>query len=557
VAGRPSELRRKLLSDELSVPVVSNFFPIERYYDVADKVYDSFQAAFTNHNNLDDAYVYGKRYCAFCIEAIPQHNYYGAAKNKRLAVKHKNQVNQVLKLMETVVQKMDVEETERQRIAAEMARKEEEKKMKALLDRANRVRDTPSNNQRLPSQPANVEVGASAISKLNLLRTSTEISTQKQEEVGTSRVRHGASQGGDDRIIKRDPSGEERTGVPSSRYRLIDDSEDDDEEEKKTNHVLPPPVLPPPAVPVPGGEGGSAAPPPSYNQALAATATQRSGRYHRTFLGPVDDSSSQIVPVPPPLVPEQPQAKRRERIPMRQLQEEYRKAYVQLTKKGQIKVLPLDTYQGRVGQSTNGCTVISALVASRHLSGGGVCISDSSVGDVIDRQCGPLLREIRGKLGLGGHALIIPSDVHDHLVDKKLLDQRYFEGAAGGNVMDPKHMGEFLKLLGVGDDGKGAKRKAAATFFFHEHVISIVKYPTSAGAQYDLIDSLPNLSVGGQSRASRTRCVDIEALGTLLRWYTSRKFSESNCSYIDRNAWDDNMADLDPRVFQGFVWHVK
>ena len=38
-------------------------------------------------------------------------------------------------------------------------------------------------------------------------------------------------------------------------------------------------------------------------------------------------------------------------------------------------------------------------------------------------QCVPLLRKIRSKLGLDGSALIIPSDVHDYLVDHKWLFQ--------------------------------------------------------------------------------------------------------------------------------------
>jgi hypothetical protein len=173
-----------------------------------------------------------------------------------------------------------------------------------------------------------------------------------------------------------------------------------------------------------------------------------------------------------------------------------------------------------------------------------------------------LLREIRSKLGLDGHALIIPSDVHDHLVDKKILKQEEFVGAAGGNVMDPDHMGEFLKLLSVGEDGKAVARKGAATFFFREHVICIVKSApmvngrNSPTSYYELVDSLPGLSSDGRSKATRTRCKDLDALQVLMRFYTSRKFSDSNCSYIDRNAWDDSMADFDPRVFQGFVWAV-
>jgi hypothetical protein len=144
-------------------------------------------------------------------------------------------------------------------------------------------------------------------------------------------------------------------------------------------------------------------------------------------------------------------------------------------------------------------------------------------------------------------------------VDDNVLSQDVFEGVSGGNVMDESHMGDFLRLLSVGESGKGGHCKAAATFFFREHVISIVKYLGSNGRQvcYDLIDSLPTSFHGGRSAATRTKCGSLDALRALLHWYCSRKFSDANCQYIDTQKWDDSMADFDPRVFQGFVWMSK
>jgi hypothetical protein len=49
-------------------------------------------------------------------------------------------------------------------------------------------------------------------------------------------------------------------------------------------------------------------------------------------------------------------------------------------------------------------------------------------------------------------------------------------------------------------------------------------------------------------------CRDNAAFEALIRWYASAKFSESNCNWIDKNDWDDTMAEIDQRVFQGFVW---
>ena len=544
--GRPSDTRRKLLNEELSVPMVSNFFSIERYYDAADKVFESSQAAFTA-KNLDNAYVYGKRYCMFCLDAIPTHNYFTADRYKHLQLKHRPQVDLVLSQLSQVAELMDVEELQKQLIAAEKAQKEAEEKARRdreahdeLMKRASQFTHTSSSSTGAPSSQENLQ--ASALSKLDMLRT-----TMSQEQVGTKRVQRQTGKNEAELTIKRDPSGEEPS-LPSSRYRLLSDSEDDDGEEKKSSHSVMPPPIPPPST-------GASAAPPSYNQAIA---TQRGGQFlKRNFLAPLgpppapgQTSSTHLVPSV-----QEPKAKRRERLPVRKLKEEYRSDYIRWSGDGRIEVSTVDTYQGRKSSSLNGCTVISALVAARHLSTGGA-IADTSIVDVIDRQCGPLLQKIRGKLGLGPSALIIPSDVHDHLVDAKILHQEAFEGAAGGSVMDPNHMNEFLKLLDVGADGKGPHRKAAATFFFHEHVISIVKIPATSHngtAFFDLVDSLPT-SIGGRSKATRTRCHGIQSLAVLLRYYTSRKFSESNCSYIDRNDWDDAMADFDPRVFQGFVW---
>lgn len=216
----------------------------------------------------------------------------------------------------------------------------------------------------------------------------------------------------------------------------------------------------------------------------------------------------------------------------------------------------LDTYQGRYRCSTNGCTVISPLVVSQHLKSRHA-ISDSAICDVIDNLCGPILRDIRNKLQLEGDALIIPSDVHDYMVDRHILKQEQFTGASGGNILDEEHVGEFLKLLQKGEKGEHQNKRAGAALFFREHVVSIVKVPISGGFSYDLVDSMPGMVDPKNSNnrmATRTRCKDLACLRALLKWYACNKFSDSNLAYIDQNGWDECMADFDPRVFQAFVW---
>ena len=523
--SRPSDERRKALNQEVQPPVVSNFFPIERYYDAADSVFDRFREAIRDPKRLDEAYLYGKRYCVLFLDALPSHNYFTLPKNKALRDRHTRQVQKVLSLLEDVANRMDVEELKRQKEREEQRKREEEERARLEQKRYEELQLRMQRQQQFSNQSKPGEsVESSAMSKLERLRVNL---SAKQE--GTGRVNLSATA---QPRIKRDPSGEEPVGMRTSRYHLPSDEEEDD---------LPPP-LPPPSE---NGESPSAPPPPSYNQVVS---TRRNGRYRAET---VMNQSIGIATTEKP-------AKRQERIPMAQLQEMYRKDYQAYQQAGKICVRPLSTYQGRYSSSTNGCTVISALVAAAHLTPKPIAIHDSEIDNIIDNRCGPILRKIRGKLGLGDHALIIPSDVHDQLVDDKILHQEYFVGAAGGNVMDRQHMGEFLKLLVHGEDGKSAFSKSAATFFFREHVISMVKTPVGNGqVQFELVDSLPGSLNGGRPCASRTLCKDLNSLQVLMRWYTSRKFSPSDCSYIDKNEWKDATADVDPRVFQGFVWAVK
>lgn len=571
---RPSDARRNALQEALKTPYVSNFFPIDNYYNAADTVYQSFQDTFQDVQNghmeyLDDAYVYGKRYCWFCVHGIPNHNYYNLPKYKNVKVRHIAQIDQVLKQLEKIAEWMDQEEEEKIQ-----KQQEEKRKREAALERK-RTQQLKEWQAKLETQKQGASVAVSSDVQASALSKLAALSGQQQPP--TAPLRNGLKQRQqqvplqakqDDEWIRRDPSGEEPMGVPSSRYRFQDSSDDDE-------GILPPPILPPLATSEEEDATTSTfvlPPPPSYNQIQKTT---RSSQEH--FLGPA--AASLLQPMPPTVSSyatptsssklEELKAKRaalaakrakeqpKRRIPMRQLQNDYRQAYLQYQQAGKIQVSGLATYQGRIGSSTNGCTVISALCAAKHLRTNGPAITNDQICAIIDRECGPLLNKIRGKLGLGGHALIIPSDVHDHLVDCKILQQSDFEGAAGGNVIDEAHIAEFFKLLSVGDNGKGAYKRAAATLFFREHVISIVK--TVAGRNqvyYDLIDSLPGMTSSSSMMATRTRCHDLDSLKVLLRWYTSRKLSDTNCTYIDNNTWDDAMADFDPRVFQGFVWMV-
>lgn len=494
---RPSEARRKALAEGLRIPEVSNFFPITQYYDGADKLYSQVQKYSTLPDKLDLCYVFCKRYCGFVIERIPEHNYYHANRYQHDRLKHTHQVQLVLDIIEKLADAMDREEAE----ILKVKEKEGQKRLEAWTKQ-----QQDQQRHGVPRPPQN-QLAQSAMDKLNALNG-----------------------------IKPPPQPVIATGVPvapptgRTRFRLDLESDEDDDANgevasapvKLSSPILPP-VLPPP---LPQGDSAPGDAPPAYHEVVQRPTYEAAVKKYHQF--------AYEEPKLPQPVPEQAPKKS-----LRDLKVFYQQSHRQLQSRGRIKVQPLGTHQGRVSASTNGCTVISALVAATHLNSR-PNISNDRIGCIIDRECCPVLREIRKKLGLGGHALIIPSDVHDHLVDEKILHQEKFAGAAGGNILDPEHYGEFLKIL---IDAKG---KASATFFYREHVISIVKCIDANGTScYDWVDSLP----GPSGEGTRTRCADGEALRTQLQWYATSKLRPEHDA-----PWDENMADLDPRVFQGFIW---
>ena len=188
-------------------------------------------------------------------------------------------------------------------------------------------------------------------------------------------------------------------------------------------------------------------------------------------------------------------------------------------------------------------------MVARHLATSiGNILPDPRICDIIDTECGPLLQQIRTKLYLPAGSLITPSAAIDHLLSLGILKQEYFLGAAGGNIHSHSHLRNFLNMF-------LPKHRAGGIFFFHQHVIAIIKIPSTTGVTYDFIDSMPTTTdVAGIPCASRTRCSSPAALLVLLTRYAAQKFSPDDCAYIDNNAWVEHMSDLDPRVFQGFVW---
>jgi USP8 dimerisation domain len=528
----PSAARRRQLreaeTNNGSIPTVSNFFPLERYYEASDKVLQTFETAYEK-KRLDEAYVYGIRFCEFCVQGIVQHDYYKSSKYAARKAQTNIRVDTVLNKLEQVADWMDKEELEKtarqeavlRHEREERARKQKELDAKRLADIERRLAQQKIDFSRFHSQSKGENVEESAMAKLQRLSQPVTLPQAPNESQPNKRV-----------SFQQEPDGQ----IFSS----------------ESGEGLPPPMLPPQLldeiVVFPPPMAAAKETPPSYQDIIAKQSYFGPGP-----LGSPTFSTSAIAPSSPQAPSYDSIIKTKPTVPkvelsLRQYISQASLRYSDYLKKGYIQISALNTHQGRISGSTNGCTVISACVVSKHLQGRGV--TDAEIQAVIDRDCIPLLGAIRSKLGLGGSSLIIPSDVHDYMVDHKLLYQHKFVGASGGNICDQSHVQEVYKML-AGDPGKTQHLKAGATLFFKEHVISIVKFPTSpTEAVYDMVDSLPTVN----GRASRTRCNSIKALKVLLEWYTSHKFSDSNITYMERNRWDDSMADFDPRVFQAFVW---
>lgn len=534
----PSSARRRQLreaeANSGTIPTVSNFFPLERYYEASDKVLQTFETAFEK-KRLDEAYVYGMRYCNFCLNGIVQHDYYKSSKFAARKAQTNQRVEAVITKLEQVADWMDREEIEKEkrrqeilkRQQEELLRKKKEQEQQRLADIERRLAKQKEAFSTFTSgsqgEQGGENVEESAMAKLQRLSQPAVLPPPlppppPADETPRKRV-----------TFQQEPDGHSFSTVADS-------------------NVWPPPILPPDLKDEGENDLPSGDTPPSYQQIIAnqsyfGPGTVAHKQSTRPYSAPKVPSSESLVEHRKPKP-----SKSKKTLSLRQYIAEASRLYREHLQSGRIQISTLNTYQGRVGGSTNGCTVISACVVSKHLEGRG--ITDAEIQSIIDRDCVPLLRAIRSKLGLGGGSLIIPSDVHDHMVDHNLLHQHKFVGAAGGNICDPNHVQEVYKML-QGEPGKTQHLKAGATLFFREHVISVVKFPTSpTEAVYDMVDSLPTVN----GRASRTRCNSLKSLQVLLEWYTSHKFSDSNITYMERNRWDDNMADFDPRVFQAFVW---
>mmetsp|Transcript_13495 Transcript_13495/g.32558 ORF Transcript_13495/g.32558 Transcript_13495/m.32558 type:complete len:640 (+) Transcript_13495:76-1995(+) len=237
--------------------------------------------------------------------------------------------------------------------------------------------------------------------------------------------------------------------------------------------------------------------------------------------------------------------------------------FKQLKKRGRVRITQMSTYQGKNPLSTNGCAVIAPLMCIHHF------VNESSIPDnglpdhvvkeVIDEIAASLLPTIRENLGLVGYDFIDHYEACQALIQQQLLPDQ-FPNMVGGNILNELDLQRLVDELSV-----IGEKKLGATFFFHEHVVSILQLRQDENTVwYDIIDSLPHKETllrgpfdkpsSGQQPSARIRCFDAEALRTALQWHACSVFSAQDAELIDSHEWDDKLALKDPRVFQAFIW---
>jgi len=297
------------------------------------------------------------------------------------------------------------------------------------------------------------------------------------------------------------------------------------------------------------------------------------------------------------------------KMPVAMVAKRYKEKYESLKENGSIHVKFLDTYQGRISGSTNGCTVVAPLMCINYfisektdsvdaIWGNG--LSDDMINEVIDVHTVSILPEVRRKLGLSPDSFIVPSDVHDYLINVGLLSTSQFVGVCGGSILDDDHIKQFTStLLLLGDDRDKDRlrgKRLGATFFFAGHVIAFHLINREGCNHVELIDSLPKHEAWShqstcssdalscedrepsetssrysdhsktmrersddfdyeQNRnAVRVRCMDVTHMDTLIRHYALSKFSDEEKRFCDEQAWQELNSSFDPRVFQAFIW---
>ena len=440
--GLPSKSRREALkSRNETTPIpLSNLTPLPKYYSAASKVLLQFKHHLSQRE-LDDAYIIGRRFAYFSTVSLPSHDYYKSDKYGRERVENHRDVVWVMGALERVVELMDKEELAREEEKMRKLKEEEEKKQieweKGIKDRLLMEGDDSEECHNDGNDADGVLDIESKLAKLNALfpKDGEAIEVKNEQDLLDTQPNIQTASAEALPLPLPPPIAPPETTMSSSDLALFYST--DATQQLKSNGATP-----------------MFEDPPTYDLFLNTLKTPSQ----------INDTIVQQPSSP--------------KIPIRQQRITINNQFTSLLNySNRIEIIPLSTYQGRLPgkyDSTNGCTVIAPLVVATHINPHHYTthnkqyklgISNTEISEIIDRRSPPILQIVRGKLGLGEHALIVPSDVHDYLVDESILPQEKFVGVCGGNVLDEEHGKVLIDLLVSGsdeNDGDSRLRKVGA-----------------------------------------------------------------------------------------------
>ena len=469
--GEASKARRESLKkhNEKDPIKLQNLCPISKYYAAADIVLEQFKQHLAD-GDLDAAYIIGRRFALFSTVSLPGHDYYTSPNPDlvRLRLKNQKDAQWVTTGIERIVKVMDKQEREKEAAELERIRKQKEEEERAQLEWEQKMKQRLAS---VASSTASVSTTSDDGGEADLLSKLASLNA----------------------LFPREES-DEKEATPTAPKQ---DHHDNNVESEEL-----PPLPPPMAPPLTDGLGGSSSsalatatlaidqlksngatplfdeqPPPIYSD-LFLDVLRTSSVGNSTELSQSASLSSTATPTAPAKPIRQP------RIPIRSIQQTCTQQLQSCIESKQIEFIRLGTYQGRLASSsskydsTNGCAVISPLVVATHIYPQHVYkaqpksllqphtstitskygISNVAINEIIDKRAPPILSVVRSKLGLSKHALIIPSDVHDYLVDENILPQDKFVGVCGGDIMDERHLKELVEMILNGhEDSKKSK----------------------------------------------------------------------------------------------------
>jgi hypothetical protein len=385
-----------------------------------------FKLHLTN-GELDDAYIIGRRFALFSTVSLPGHHYYTSPNYAKERVKNQKDAAWVTRGLERIVEVMDNEEMQkelhRQKENEEKIRREKEADQKKQVEWEKRMK-----------------LRLHAVDSLGDLHSND---TASDMDLKLAKL---------NALFPKDAEATLNGGIQDLCSNI---------EQSVQMNELPPPIAPPDvmndndlalfystyATQQLKSNGGTPmfAEPPSYSDLFLDTLK----------------TSTEDTTVPTAATPT---------IPVRDLRSQCINEFDALLASKRVEIIKLSTYQGRLSHtprydSTNGCTVISPLIVATHINPHHYTttnkqykhgISNTEICDIIDKRAPPILQTVRSKLGLNQHALIIPSDVHDYLVDENILRQDKFVGVCGGNILDSRHWSEVVHLIVDGRGGENA-----------------------------------------------------------------------------------------------------